>query len=270
MEGDAQKEMVLTEARALVVREYLVENFGFDDSQLRTLGMGKQAEANSDTGWGTVQIFVYPSGLKFHRPKEHKRLCRLPNQVGSIGSSFNCHYPEAEVGVTSECFSPSECLHKARLTTEACLYDRRPTLSFSHEKRHDSERPEHDVVNRCRHRVSGSEILPDRQVLKPKHKTEFRDQHETESKAPHPEPRCGRGRHRQTKNDPPSCHNRRREHERRLHEFGRSCAEPRDNQQRANGSQHETCSEHEREIECACFHCLHAASPVTSILRRVF
>ena len=64
MEGDAQKEMVLTEARALVVREYLVENFGFDDSQLKTLGMGKQAEANSDTGWGTVQIFVNPGGVE--------------------------------------------------------------------------------------------------------------------------------------------------------------------------------------------------------------
>ena len=42
-EGDAQKEMQLTEARAMVVREYLVENFGFDDTQLKTLGMGKQA-----------------------------------------------------------------------------------------------------------------------------------------------------------------------------------------------------------------------------------
>ena len=45
MEGDTQKELVLTEARAMVVREYLVENFGFDDSQLKTLGMGKQADA---------------------------------------------------------------------------------------------------------------------------------------------------------------------------------------------------------------------------------
>ena len=44
MEGDSQKDLVLTEARAMVVREYLVENFGFDDSQLKTLGMGKQAE----------------------------------------------------------------------------------------------------------------------------------------------------------------------------------------------------------------------------------
>jgi phospholipid/cholesterol/gamma-HCH transport system substrate-binding protein len=63
-QGDTQKELVLTEARALVVREYLVENFGFDDSQLRTLGMGKQTDASSDVGWGTVQIIIYPSGTE--------------------------------------------------------------------------------------------------------------------------------------------------------------------------------------------------------------
>jgi phospholipid/cholesterol/gamma-HCH transport system substrate-binding protein len=62
MEGDTQKDLVLTEARAMVVREYLVENFGFDDSQLKTLGMGKQAPANSDAGWGTLQILIYPTG----------------------------------------------------------------------------------------------------------------------------------------------------------------------------------------------------------------
>ena len=62
MEGDTQKDMVLTEARAAVVREYLVENFGFDDSQLKTLGMGKQPDTGSSANWGTVQIFVYPAG----------------------------------------------------------------------------------------------------------------------------------------------------------------------------------------------------------------
>jgi phospholipid/cholesterol/gamma-HCH transport system substrate-binding protein len=60
--GDAQKDLVLTEGRAMVVREYLVETYGFDDSHLRTLGMGKQAETNSDVGWGSVQIIFYPSG----------------------------------------------------------------------------------------------------------------------------------------------------------------------------------------------------------------
>ncbi len=61
-EGDAQKEMQLTKARAMVVREYLVENFGFDDTQLKTLGTGKQATANSGGEWGMVQIFIYPTG----------------------------------------------------------------------------------------------------------------------------------------------------------------------------------------------------------------
>ncbi len=72
MEGDTQKDVVLSEARAMVVREYLVENFGFDDSQLKTLGMGKQADANSDVGWGRVQILVYPVGTEMPPNKQTK------------------------------------------------------------------------------------------------------------------------------------------------------------------------------------------------------
>jgi len=59
--GDAQKDLVLTEARAMVVRDYLVGNFPFDDSQLKTLGLGKGKSLTSDSGWGTVEIIVYPS-----------------------------------------------------------------------------------------------------------------------------------------------------------------------------------------------------------------
>jgi phospholipid/cholesterol/gamma-HCH transport system substrate-binding protein len=70
MEGDTQKDLVLTEARAMVVREYLVEKFGFDDSQLKTLGMGKQTEANKDAGWGTVQILIYPAGTEIPPNKQ--------------------------------------------------------------------------------------------------------------------------------------------------------------------------------------------------------
>ena len=62
MEGDTQKDLVLTQARAMVIREYLVENFGFDDSELKTLGMGKQTAANPDAGWGSIQILIYPAG----------------------------------------------------------------------------------------------------------------------------------------------------------------------------------------------------------------
>jgi hypothetical protein len=64
MDGDTQKDLVLTEARAMVIREYLVENFGFDDSQLRTLGKGKQAGANLDADWGSIQILIYPAGTE--------------------------------------------------------------------------------------------------------------------------------------------------------------------------------------------------------------
>jgi phospholipid/cholesterol/gamma-HCH transport system substrate-binding protein len=62
MEGDAKKDLVLTQARAMVVREYLVENFAFDDSQLKTLGLGKQTGANLDAEWGSIRILLYPAG----------------------------------------------------------------------------------------------------------------------------------------------------------------------------------------------------------------
>jgi len=68
--GDAQKDLVLAEARAMVVRAYLVDNFGFDDSQLRTLGMSKQTGATpaagpgegKDADWGSIQILIFPVG----------------------------------------------------------------------------------------------------------------------------------------------------------------------------------------------------------------
>jgi len=64
MDGDTQKDLVLSEARAMVIREYLAENFGFDDSQLKTLGQGKQPGANLDADWGSIQILIYPAGTE--------------------------------------------------------------------------------------------------------------------------------------------------------------------------------------------------------------
>ena len=60
--GDTQKDLVLTQARALVVRDYLVDNFGFDDVQLKTFGVGKKSGSSLDTGWGVLEIIVYPPG----------------------------------------------------------------------------------------------------------------------------------------------------------------------------------------------------------------
>jgi len=58
--GDTQKEQVLTQARAMVVRDYLVANFSFDDAQLKTLGLGKGKNPTTDSSWGTVEIIIYP------------------------------------------------------------------------------------------------------------------------------------------------------------------------------------------------------------------
>jgi phospholipid/cholesterol/gamma-HCH transport system substrate-binding protein len=60
MAGDTEKDLVLTQARALVVRDYLVDNFGFDDTQLKTFGVGKKNGTSPDAGWGTVEIIIYP------------------------------------------------------------------------------------------------------------------------------------------------------------------------------------------------------------------
>jgi phospholipid/cholesterol/gamma-HCH transport system substrate-binding protein len=60
MAGDTAKDLVLTQARAMVVRDYLVNNFGFDDSELKTFGAGKKEGSSHDSGWGTVEILIYP------------------------------------------------------------------------------------------------------------------------------------------------------------------------------------------------------------------
>jgi phospholipid/cholesterol/gamma-HCH transport system substrate-binding protein len=46
MKGDTEKERVLTEARSAVVRDYLASNFRFDDTRVKTIGLGKSEENN--------------------------------------------------------------------------------------------------------------------------------------------------------------------------------------------------------------------------------
>jgi outer membrane protein OmpA-like peptidoglycan-associated protein len=64
MAGDTAKDLVLTQARALVVRDYLVGNFGFDDAVLKTIGGGKKEGTNAGAGWGSVEIVIYPPGTE--------------------------------------------------------------------------------------------------------------------------------------------------------------------------------------------------------------
>jgi phospholipid/cholesterol/gamma-HCH transport system substrate-binding protein len=58
MKGDTDKDRVLAEARALVVREQLTQNFRFDDTRVKTAGMGKSKEEDS-----SVEILVYPAAV---------------------------------------------------------------------------------------------------------------------------------------------------------------------------------------------------------------
>src|SRR6266404_340244 len=60
MKGDAEKDRVLTEARSMVVRDYLVKNFNLDDTRIKTVGFGKAKEAGDNSA---VEIMVYPAGL---------------------------------------------------------------------------------------------------------------------------------------------------------------------------------------------------------------
>jgi len=57
LKGDTDKESKLTQARAAVVREYLVQHFKIDDTRVKTIGMGKSKEAPDG---GEVEVLVYP------------------------------------------------------------------------------------------------------------------------------------------------------------------------------------------------------------------
>jgi outer membrane protein OmpA-like peptidoglycan-associated protein len=53
--GDARKNHDLSEARAYVVRQYLVENYSLDDKRIKTVGLGE-----SKDGGAKLQVLVYP------------------------------------------------------------------------------------------------------------------------------------------------------------------------------------------------------------------
>jgi phospholipid/cholesterol/gamma-HCH transport system substrate-binding protein len=61
MKGDSEKNQVLAEARAMVVRDYLVENFKLDDLRVKTIAFAKSPEVGAN---GRVEILIYPVGTK--------------------------------------------------------------------------------------------------------------------------------------------------------------------------------------------------------------
>jgi len=66
MKGDTEKNRVLTEARAMVVRDYLVQNFKLNDTRIKTIGLGKNNEMGDDN---RVEILVYPPKANVARAK---------------------------------------------------------------------------------------------------------------------------------------------------------------------------------------------------------
>jgi outer membrane protein OmpA-like peptidoglycan-associated protein len=54
--GDAEKDRVLTQARAKVVRDYLVQHFQFDDTRVKIIGLGKSPKPDETN---KVEILIY-------------------------------------------------------------------------------------------------------------------------------------------------------------------------------------------------------------------
>jgi hypothetical protein len=76
--GDTDKDRLLSEARAKVVRDYLVQNFKIDDTRLKTFGRGKIKDGESSQ----LSIIVFPgkpraqaaqSELPSHPPQKDSR-----------------------------------------------------------------------------------------------------------------------------------------------------------------------------------------------------
>ena len=59
--GEKEKNLTLTQARAMVVREYLTNRFRVDDARIKTKGMGEDAQTDSRKA-SRVEILVYTKG----------------------------------------------------------------------------------------------------------------------------------------------------------------------------------------------------------------
>jgi outer membrane protein OmpA-like peptidoglycan-associated protein len=62
--GDREENRILTQAQAMVVRNYLADQFEFDDNKLKTMGMGEVAGAPAGSPhWVAISVYA-PSGEK--------------------------------------------------------------------------------------------------------------------------------------------------------------------------------------------------------------
>jgi phospholipid/cholesterol/gamma-HCH transport system substrate-binding protein len=77
--GSSDADLTLAQGRALVVRDYIVQHFGFDDSKLKTYSVGKQVGETSKDDWGLVKVLVYPAGTPVPADKNPSA---APNSTG--------------------------------------------------------------------------------------------------------------------------------------------------------------------------------------------
>jgi phospholipid/cholesterol/gamma-HCH transport system substrate-binding protein len=78
--GNSATDLTLAQARAMVVRDYIVQHFGFDDTKLKTYSLGKQTDETSKADWGEIKILVYPAGTPIPPDKS-------PNQAPAPAST---------------------------------------------------------------------------------------------------------------------------------------------------------------------------------------
>lgn len=63
LEGQKDENLALTQARAMVVRQYLAKTFRIDDTRIKTKGMGEDAQTDPSKA-SRVEILVYPKGAE--------------------------------------------------------------------------------------------------------------------------------------------------------------------------------------------------------------
>ena len=64
MKGDAEKNLTLSQAQAMVVRDFVAQHFKVDDKRLKIFGLGE-----SHTDDGKVEVLIYPESAPSTRPR---------------------------------------------------------------------------------------------------------------------------------------------------------------------------------------------------------
>jgi phospholipid/cholesterol/gamma-HCH transport system substrate-binding protein len=80
--GSANTDYTLAQGRALVLRDYIVQHFGFDDTKLKTVALGKQVGESSKDDWGLIKVLIYPTGTPIPADKSPDT-APTPNKAGT-------------------------------------------------------------------------------------------------------------------------------------------------------------------------------------------